>query len=468
MQQQTSKKLPWSAKLSFGMGGFGKDAVYAIVSTFLLYYLVTVRGVSGTFVGTLFLVARIFDAVNDPLMGVIVDNTRSKWGRFRPWIMLGTVLNSVVLILLYFNNSLSGTSYMAYIAVLYILWGLTYTFEDIPYWSMVPSLSEDPLERDQVTSFARFCTSFAWMVVGSGGYVIMARLAGVDKLPDATDDATRALWSSGFSRFAVIIAIVFVITALILCVKCREVRQVPKSAEKTSVKQMLNILFKNDQVLAMLGIALCFNLGYQLENAFATFYFQYVTGNKDMFSVYTGVASIAQMATLLLFPTIAMKIGRPKTFLAAAVTQIVGFFLLLACGFICPASTVMVVLCSAIINIGIGFMLVLVTVSLADVVDYGEYKFGTRNEAIIFSMQTFIVKLAGAVSGFISGVGLDLIGFKSELAQQSGGTIIGMRVIMIVLPAALALITYLVYLKGYKLRGPFLDKVKAAIAAKED
>jgi len=468
MQQQNSPKLPWRAKLSFGMGGFGKDAVYAIVSTFLMYYLVTVRGVSGTFVGTLFLVARIFDAVNDPLMGVVVDNTRSKWGRFRPWIMLGTVLNSVVLVLLYFNNGLSGGAYLAYIAVLYILWGLTYTFEDIPYWSMVPTLSEDSLERDQVSSFARFCTSFAWMVVGSGGYAIMAFLVGREKLPDATDDVSRGLWASGFSRFAMIIAVVFVVTALILCLNCKEVRQVPASAEKTSVKQMLNILFKNDQVLAILGIALCFNLGYQLENSFATFYFQYVTGNKDMFSVYTGVASIAQMVTLLLFPTIALKIGRAKTFLAAAATQIVGFFLLLACGLLCPASAVMVVVCSAIINVGIGFMLVLVTVSLADVVDYGEYKFGTRNEAIIFSMQTFIVKLAGAVSGFISGVGLDLIGFVPELPAQGGGTILGMRVIMIIVPAVLALITYVVYVKAYKLRGAFLDEVKTAIAGKQN
>lgn len=181
--------------------------------------------------------------------------------------------------------------------------------------------------------------------------------------------------------------------------------------------------------------------------------------------MYTGVAGIAQMATLALFPSISAKIGRPKAFLIAAASQVIGFALLFFCGMACPSSAVMVGVCSVIINIGIGFMLVLVTVSLADVVDYGEYKFGTRNEAIIFSMQTFVVKLAGAVSGFISGVGLTVIGFVAN-QTPSAGTVTGMRVLMIVIPAVLAVLTYIIYLFCYKLRGEYLEEVKSAIAAK--
>ena len=447
-----NNKLSWKSKLSFGLGAFGKDAVYAIVSTFLMYFLTDVKGVAPAFVGTLFLVARIFDAVNDPLMGVIVDNTRSKWGRFRPWIMLGTVLNSIVLVLLYFNTSFSGKSYATWVAVLYILWGLTYTIEDIPYWSMVPALTEDPQERDQISSIPRFFASMAWLVVGSGGFTIIGILG-------KGDDAT------GFARFAMVIAVVFIVASTLTCMNCRESREVPPSAEKTSVSKMIDILFKNDQVLAVLGIAVFFNLGYQLENSFATYYFKYVCGSESgaLFSVWTGVAGIAQMATLALFPSIAAKIGRPKAFLVAAASQVVGFAMLFVMG--TGISPIMVGLCSVIVNIGIGFMLVLVTVSLADVVDYGEYKFGTRNEAIIFSMQTFVVKLAGAVSGFISGVGLTAIGYVAN-QTPSAGTVSGMKVLMIVVPAALAILTYVVYLFCFKLRGEYLDEVKAAIQAK--
>ena len=171
-----SKRLIWASKISFGLGAFGKDAVYAIVSTFLLYFLTDIKGVAPAFVGTLFLVARIFDAINDPIMGVVVDNTRSKFGKFRPWIMIGTVLNSIVLVFLYLNIDLSGTAYATYIAILYILWGMTYTIEDIPYWSMVPALTDDPNERDQVSSMPRFFASLAWLVVGSGGFTIIGFL----------------------------------------------------------------------------------------------------------------------------------------------------------------------------------------------------------------------------------------------------------------------------------------------------
>jgi len=449
------KKLSWVSKLSFGLGAFGKDAVYAIVSTFLMYYLTDVKFVAPAFVGVLFLVARIFDAINDPLMGVVVDNTRSKWGRFRPWIMVGTVLNSFVLVMLYFNIGLSGNAYAAYVAVLYILWGLTYTIEDIPYWSMVPALTEDPQERDQISSIPRFFASCAWLVVGSGGFTIIAVLG------QGND-------SDGFSRFAMIIAVVFIVASTITCLNCKEAREIPPSAEKTTVKRMLDILFKNDQVLVMLGIAVLFNLGYQLENSFATYYFKYVAGSWDgtLFSTYTGVAGIAQMVVLALFPSIAAKVGRPATFFLAMASQVAGFLLLFGLGFMNAYSVLTVGLCSVVINIGIGFMLVLVTVCLADVVDYGEYKFGTRNEAIIFSMQTFVVKLAGAVSGFISGTGLQLLGFVAD-QEQSAGTVVGMRVIMILIPALLAIITYAIYVKGYKLRGPFLEEVKAAIADKK-
>lgn len=119
--------LSWKSKLSFGLGGFGKDLVYAIVGTYLMKYLTDVRMVDPAFVGVLFMAARIWDAFNDPFMGMVVDNTRSRWGKFRPWILVGTLLNAVVLVLLYLDVHLAPTTYLIYVAVMYILWGMTYT-----------------------------------------------------------------------------------------------------------------------------------------------------------------------------------------------------------------------------------------------------------------------------------------------------------------------------------------------------
>ena len=130
-----------------------------------------------------------------------------------------------------------------------------------------------------------------------------------------------------------------------------------------------------------------------------------------------------------------------------------------------PKSVLAVGICSAIINSGIGFMLVFITVILSEVVDYGEYKLGTRNESILFSMQTFVVKFAGAFSGFVSGIGLTLIGFKANI-QQSAGTEMGMRVIMFLIPAILSALCYLIYVKGYKLTPDYYNKINRELAQK--
>lgn len=121
-------KLTWRSKLSFGMGGFGKDLVYAIVSTYFMKYLTDVRLVDPMFVAVLFVVARIWDAFNDPFMGMIVDNTRSRWGKFRPWILIGTLLNAVVLVLLYLDVDLPASQYAVYVGIMYLLWGMAAAF----------------------------------------------------------------------------------------------------------------------------------------------------------------------------------------------------------------------------------------------------------------------------------------------------------------------------------------------------
>lgn len=446
------EKLTWKSKISFGIGAFGKDAVYAIVSTFFMFYLTDVRMVAPAFVGTLFLVARIWDAFNDPFMGMVVDNTRSRWGKFRPWILIGTVLNAVVLALMYSNISMGNSEYKIYCAVFYILWGMTYTVMDIPYWSMVPALTDDPYQRNQISAIPRLFASFAWMIVGSFG------LKFVDVLGKGNQ-------KDGFSLFALVVSVLFVIATIITVVNCKE-KVVTKNTEKTGVKQMFRVLGANDQVKMILGIALFFNIAYQLSNSFALYYFGYVIGDKALFAVYTGVAGIAQMIAQACFPKLSDVIGKKYSMILASFLPVLGFGILFVSGYVAPNSIVMVGLSSAIVNVGVGFMLVLITVILAEVVDYGEYKLGTRNESILFSMQTFVVKFAGAFSGFVSGVGLTLIGWEAG-AVQSAGTIMGMRVIMIALPILLSALCYVLYKKWYKI-GDIYEEMMSSLRDRKE
>ncbi|MGL6132136.1 MAG: MFS transporter, partial [Fusobacteriaceae bacterium] len=149
-------------KLSYGIGALGKDLACSIVYIFLMYYYTDVIGIAPAFAGTLFLVARMWDAFNDPAMGMIVDNTRSKFGKFRPWILVGTILNSIALIALFTKPSgLSGNSLYIYTSIVYILWGMTYTVMDIPYWSMIPSLAKSKKDREQIAVIPRIFASCA-------------------------------------------------------------------------------------------------------------------------------------------------------------------------------------------------------------------------------------------------------------------------------------------------------------------
>ncbi|MDD2969509.1 MAG: MFS transporter, partial [Lachnospiraceae bacterium] len=149
-----SKKI----KVGYGVGAVGKDMAYALISGFLMYYYNTVLGVSATFIGVLFMSARIFDAFNDPLMGVIVEKTNTRFGKFRPWIMTGTLLNALVIGFMFsVPENLSGNSLLIYISAAYLLWGITYTIMDIPFWSMIPAITQAGKERETISVIGRSC-----------------------------------------------------------------------------------------------------------------------------------------------------------------------------------------------------------------------------------------------------------------------------------------------------------------------
>lgn len=450
-----NKKLSFISKLSFGIGAFGKDAVYAIVGTYLMMYLTDYRSIAPAFVGVLFMVARIWDAFNDPFMGMVVDNTKSKWGKFRPWILIGTILNAVVVVLLFMDNGIEGKNYLVWCSVFYILWGMTYTIMDIPYWSLVPALTDDENERNQISAIPRIFASCAWLIVNSSGLILVSKLG-------------RGNDIKGFSILASIISVIFIISSLITCLFCKE-RVISKNTEKTTVKGMMKVLLKNDQVKVILGIALFFNIAYQLSNSFALYYFKYVAertyeieGNGVLYPIYAGVAGFAQMASMAIFPLFSKKIGKKVSFFLASFLPVFGFAALWILGYTLPKNSFLVGVCSVIINSGIGFMLVFITVILSEVVDYGEYKLGTRNESILFSMQTFVVKFAGAFSGFVSGIGLTIIGYTANV-EQSSATENGMRIIMFLIPAVLSALCFVIYNIGYKITPDFYKKMSAEL-----
>lgn len=440
-------RLSFKEKYSYGIGAIGKDMCCGIIFTYCMLYFTDVLKLSAAFVGTLFFLAKFWDAVNDLGMGMIVDNTNTRWGKFRPWLAIGTIINAIVLVCLFTNWGLSGTSLYIFAAVMYIVWGMTYTIMDIPYWSMLPNLTSNPDERDRIAVIPRIFASIGGsLLIGGFGLQIM-------------DFLGKGNAQDGFTRFAWLIAIVFIVTIGITVFNVKSAdRTEIKKQEKTSFKQMLQVIRKNDQLLVAIAVILTFNFAMNCISGVQTYYFIYVTGDKGLFSIFTMFAGFAEILGLMIFPKLTQHISKKQVYALASGIPVIGLIILFVTGIIAPQNYVLTAIAGICVKLGSGLQLGTVTVVLADVVDYGEYKLGTRNESVIFSIQTLLVKFASAIGALFTGFVLDITGYIPD-AVQSVATLNGMRIIMIVLPIIFVIISFLIYKKYYKLNTKYMSRI---------
>ncbi|MEX0052923.1 melibiose:sodium transporter MelB [Clostridium butyricum] len=439
-ENEVVNKVANKEKYSYGIGAFGKDMVYAFVATYLMIFFTDEVGLSSVFVGGLFFVSRFWDAINDPLMGLIVDNTRTKWGKFRPWILIGTLINAVVLIFLFFNPSrfFEGKMVYVYCAVAYILWGMTYTIMDIPYWSMIPSFTNDPNERDKIAVIPRIFATLGGASVNSFGLILIAAL-GISSR------------SEGYFRLGIIIAIVFVISTLITVCNIKE-KNVVENKEQIKIKDIKDILLKNDQLMVIICSVVIFQVSQFLYGGFLVYFFTYAIDDSAFYATYVVVGTVVQVIALILFPKMSRIIGRKNNYLVGCGLAIIGFVgMFIVSGF---ENNILLCGVAVLYNFGVGILNACTTVMISNSVDYGEFKIGKRSESIVFSAQTFIVKFSTAFSGLVTGVGLSIINYVPN-EVQSASTILGMKIIMFLIPSILMGVCGVIYFKFYKLNGQF-------------
>lgn len=422
--------------LGFGIGAVGKDMVYALVSGFILYYYNDILGISGTFTGIMMMAARVFDAFNDPLMGVVVEKTNTRFGKFRPWIVTGTVTNALVLYGMFaMPDSITGTRMLVYASVAYVLWGVTYTLMDIPFWSMIPAITAPGKERENLSVIGRSCAAVGYAVPTILTMLLVVRLGSGER--------------EGFSIFAAAVAVVFVVAELICVALVRE-KQTERQKSAT-VKEMFSNLIHNDQAMVVVVGIIVFNASLYLTTQLGVYFFKYDIGNSDLFSLFGTVGGVGQILSMVSLPLLRRRWGSKQILAGALGITIAGYLALFALSMAGVKAVAPLAATAFVIYIGFGLATVLTTVFLADTVDYGEYKTGQRNESVVFSMQTFVVKLASAVSVLIAGVGIDLIGLDDTVAVQSAGTLLGLRLLMVALPVAGLLFSIVYFMKKYRL-----------------
>ncbi len=448
-------KLTTGNKAAFGLGAFGKDIVYMLVATYILNYYNVELGMSSVFIGAVLMAARIFDAVNDPVMGIVVAKTRTRWGRFRPWIFSGTVMNAVITYALFAVPQMSDSACRVWLAGFYLLWGVTYTLMDIPFWSMIPAITAPGTDREQLSSLARSCAG-----VGDAVPAVLTTLI----VPVLSGGAVMGNWRVGYRWWALIIVVFFVISELVFVLNVPEKRV--ESMEAPGIKQMFTSLFRNDQALTVALSLILVYTALNLVGNLLLYFCQYDIGDSSTYSLFTAVGFGGQVIIMAMVPLMLKKVDKLRLFRLNILVQILGYGLLLLCAVtnIHKSFTWTILLFpDLLVYVGYGVLNVLLTIFLSDSVDYGEVKNGTREESVIFSMQTFTVKLASGIAVFLAGIIVKQTGLVLDAAAQTSSALMSLRLFMTVPSIVLLVAASVIFAKFYKLSEEKMKEISEAL-----
>ena len=580
--------LTFKEKAAYGLGAVGKDMVYMLSASYVLYYFQDILGVSAVAMGVILLVARIFDAFNDPIMGIVVAKTKTRWGKFRPWLFIGTVTNAVILVLMFSAPpSMDGKGMVAYAAITYILWGVTYTMMDIPYWSMIPAFTQGGREREKLSALARSCAGVGSALVtiitvmavsaigtmmtgkssdnvtknissgdknltayviqldddgnatssvqeyGSGANQLTVSLTGTekvfeDKIIFSNDNAdytftlnevtaktskiefvmdseseadaavafyvdkeaygtitasdnlsgtltmtsTKEVERVGFKYFSIVIAVLFVVFTVITCVCIKEKSSV--DMKTASVGQMFKALVQNDQAMTIVLTIVLVNTATYITSNLLIYFFKYDLagsnwqGNYTLFNTFAGGIQI--IAMMFLFPLLRKVFNTLKIFYVCVFSAIGGYIILLAMALAGTKSVLPFFVPGFFIMGAVGILNVIVTIFLANTVDYGEFKNRRRDESVIFSMQTFVVKLASGIAAMVASICLTVFSIQESsdvemsfkvlqdkvqdlrnnvVATIDSGAVTGLRLVMTLTPIFVLIIALIVFKAKY-------------------
>ncbi len=408
LRKKTFNRNKWF----FSVSGIGRDMSYALIDSFLLFYIQF--GVSLTLAQftTLSLIigvgGRVWDAVNDPLMGAIIEGSHFKSGKFRPWILFGAILCGLVIITMFNIQSIPGWRFVVFMTVMYLLWESTFTMNDIGYWAMLPSLSSVKEERNSITTLT---------VLFAGVGAIIAQ--GI--IPQITVGDMRA----GYRLVSIIIGVAFIGCQMLLYFTVKEPpRRKVEQSENISLKKMWKTIVRNDQILWMTLSMLFYNIGSTMLVALAANLLYMEIGYNGTLYFYVVVAyGVTMVAVNALYPWLAGKLGRKHLQNLSILAATIGYLAIAAMGWIAVFPFNIALLCAFCILVSAGQSLFYMTciINMTNCVEYNDYKYGERNEAVVSTMRPFMAKFAAAMHTLIVTLVLTVSG--TFLLSQSISTL---------------------------------------------
>ena len=472
--------------LMYPLGTVGRDMVYALFANFLLTFVLFTKHPDTAQLAVItgiMVAARIFDALNDPIMGNIIEKTRTRWGKFKPWLLIGCITSSIVVIMAFNNKGITGWNFVIYFGVIYFLYSITYTMNDISYWGMVPALSSDGNIRNKFTSRA---TLFAG--IGSTLASVLIPMLTTGNLAIGGNAVTA------FGYVAIIICILSPLFAMFTLFGVKENRDdMAKPAPKISLKMIVKTITGNDQLMWISLIFLLQQIGNGLVvggigSIYIYFEFGYTGG---LYSLFTMVGMFVTAFLMIFYPMLAKKVNRKGLMINLQVVSLAGYAIMLLSGLFLPAGNMIkfyiITFGYMLANFGqYGFYLIMM-ISIINTVEYNEHKHGKRAEAIISSLRPFLTKLGSAICVALTSatymifritkISQGISDYENQAAEKLITDIeksslienllqnvqksqsIGLLVAMTVVPLAFMLLSYFLYKKKYILTEDEYDRI---------
>lgn len=470
--------------IMYPLGTVGRDMVYALFANFLLTFVLITKNLTDAqlaAITAIMVAARVFDALNDPIMGNIIEKTRTKWGKFKPWLLIGGITSSLVVIAAFNNNGINGWSFVIYFGVIYFLYSITYTMNDISYWGMIPALSSNADTRNQFTSRA---TLFAG--IGSTLASVLIPMLTTGSMAIGGNAVTA------YGLVAIIICILSPLFAMFTLFGVKENRSdMAKPAPRISLKMIAKTITGNDQLMWIALIFLLHQIGNGLVvGGIGSFYIYFEFGYAGgLYSLFTMLGMSVTAFLMIFYPAISRKFQRKRLLGILQNVAIVGYMTMLLAGLFMPGGMMLkfyiMTVGYMLANFGqYGFYLVMM-ISIINTVEYNEHKHGKRAEAIISSLRPFLTKLGSAlcvaltsatylifkVTGITNGISAaentaamdatfnkeQAIGNLLSNVRKSQST--GLLLAMTLVPLAFMLAAFFLYRAKYKLDEPEYERI---------
>lgn len=436
-------------RISYACGTFGHDIFFMMVNTYFIMFITSNlfhsddQSHNEYMIGilmTVILVIRVAELFIDPFIGNTIDKTNTRWGRFKPWVIVGGFIAAFSLVFLFTDLGGLTTSspilYLVIFAILYIIMDIFYSAKDVAIWSMVPAMSFDSKDREITATFARIGSVFGAQLVT---VVVIPIVLFFSK--DANGGAGDA---NGWLAFAIIGGAISLLGAVILGIGTKERSSALRENKKeTSFKEVFSILAKNDQLMWIAITFLIWCFGQDMVNAFQMYYFTYILGESTYLSFVGIINVIIGLISVALFPILTTKFKRRKLFFISAAIEILALVIYSFAGTNAPV----VLFAAALFNLPQALIFLVVLMTITDTVEYGQLKIGHRDESLILSIRPLVNKLSGAVTGGIVGLTAVWVGMsgKATAADITDTNKLYFGLIMFAIPIVFMIISTLIY-----------------------